>query len=81
MVGCGWAILAIFRYIFVQHGFPRGIWYGIGVGAIVGIIIALVRDDWWIILYSCAAGLAAGVVFELTIVWIDRIDKWRRARR
>ena len=79
--GCGWAIMAILRYIFVHHGFPRTIWYGVGVGAIVGVIIAIVRDDWLIMLYSCVVGAAAGVVFQLVIIWIDRIDKRRQSRK
>ena len=80
-MGCGWLFFYILGVIWVRRGFPRAIWYGVAVGAVVGVIIALVRDDWWILLYSCAVGLAAGIVFELIIVWIDRIDNWRRSRK
>jgi hypothetical protein len=84
-MGCGLLFVRLFYYIlrliWVRRGFPRAIWYGVGVGAIVGVIIALVRDDWWIILYSCAAGAAAGVVFQLLIIWIDRINHRQIARK
>ena len=80
-MGCGWLFFYILSIIFIRRGFPRAIWSGIAVGAAVGVIIALVRDDWLIILYSCAVGLAAGIVFQLIVVWIDRIDNWRRSRK
>jgi hypothetical protein len=80
-MGCGWLLIHILGLIFIRRGFPRVIWYGVVVGALVGVIIALIRDDWLILLYGCAAGCAAGVVFELVVVWIDRIDNWRRSRK
>lgn len=84
-MGCGLLFVRLLFYIliliWVRRGFPRAIWYGVGVGAIVGVIIALVKGNWLILLYSCVVGAAAGVVFQLTIIWIDRIDKWQRSRK
>jgi ABC-type transport system involved in multi-copper enzyme maturation permease subunit len=83
-MGCGLLFLRVlfqlFTLIWVRRGFPRSIYYGLGVGAIVGVIIALIRNDWLILLYSCVVGAAAGVVFQLIIISIDRIDKWQRSR-
>jgi hypothetical protein len=65
--------LAAFRY------FPKAIWGGVAVGAVVGLIIALIKVDWTLLLYSCAVGFVAGIVFELIIRLINRIDS-RRTR-
>ena len=76
-MGCLLAIIvrsfAAFRY------FPKTIWGGVAVGAVVGIIIALIQGDWTLMLYSCAVGFVAGIVFELIIRLINRIDS-RRTR-
>jgi len=58
---------------------PRAIWGGVAVGAIVGLIIALVRGDWFSVLYGCGWGFLGGIVFELIIRLIDKIDS-RRTR-
>jgi ABC-type transport system involved in multi-copper enzyme maturation permease subunit len=83
-MGCGFlfvrVLFQLFTLTWVRRGFPRSIYYGLGVGAIVGVIIALVRNDWLILLYSCVIGAAAGVVFQFIIILIDRIDKWQRSR-
>ncbi len=83
-MGCGLLfgrlLFRIFTLIWVRRGFPRSIYYGLGVGAIVGVIIALIRNDWLILLYSCVVGAAAGVVFQFIIISIDRIDNWRSSR-
>ena len=72
-------LVAIIRRIFGYV--PKAIWSGIAVGAVVGIIIALVKGDSDLILLSCAVGLAAGIVFELIIRLINRINNRQRARR
>jgi len=66
-------VLVAFRY------FPKTIWGGVAVGAVVGLIIALVKGDWYLMLFSCVVGFVAGIVFELIIRLIDRIDS-RRTR-
>ena len=80
-MGCGWILFYLVRLIWVRRGFGRAIWSGIAVGAFVGVIIASARDDWWILLYSCLAGLFVGLIAELIIISIDRIGNWRRSRR
>jgi hypothetical protein len=54
---------------------PKTIWGGVAVGTFMGVIIALVRGDKWIMLYGCAAGLAAGIFIELIMRLIDRIKR------
>ena len=76
-MGC--LIAIIVRSLVAFRYFPKTIWGGVAVGAVVGLIIALIREDWWIMLYSCAVGFAAGIVFDLTIRLINRIDS-RRTR-
>jgi hypothetical protein len=71
----------IVRFILAFGEFPRTIWGGAALGAFVGVIIALIRGDKWIMLYGCAAGLAAGIFLELIIRLIDRINHRPRARR
>ena len=71
---------SIIMHIILAFGkFPKTIWGGAAVGAFVGVIIALVREDKWIMLYGCAAGLAAGIFLELIIRLIDRINHRKRA--
>lgn len=65
-------VLVAFRYV------PRAIWGGAAVGAIVGLIIALIKRDWTLMLLSCAVGFIAGTVFELIIRLIISIDNRRR---
>jgi len=74
-MGCLLAIIV--RSILVFRYFPKTILGGVAVGAIVGLIIALVKEDWWIMLTSCAVGLVAGIVFELIIRLINRMDSRR----
>ncbi len=74
-MGCLLAIIV--RVIVAFRYFPKTIWVPTAVGAIVGFIIALVKEDWWIMLTSCAMGLVAGTVFELIIRFIIRIARRR----
>jgi hypothetical protein len=55
---------------------PNAVWGGATVGAIVGLVIALVRGDWGLLALSFAAGTFAGAVFE----WIGRIAERLRNR-
>ena len=48
---------------------PNAVWGGATLGAIVGLIIALVKGDWGLMALSFAAGTYAGTVFE----WLPRI--------
>jgi len=63
-VGLGF-LVAIIRHVFGYV--PKAIWAGVAVGAVVGLIIALVKGDLDLILLSCAVGLVAGLVFQLII--------------
>ena len=50
---------------------PNAVWGGAGLGAIVGLIIALVKGDWGLLALSFAVGTFAGTFFE----WVPRIGK------
>jgi len=77
-MGClGWLFGWIMVRVFILRGFSRAIWVGIAVGAIVGLIIALVKWDGFQILYGCGWGLLGGLVFELIIRLINKIDSRR----
>jgi len=76
-MGCLLAIIV--RSVLAFRYFPKTIWVGIGVGAAVGVIIALAKGDWVLLAYGCLCGLAGGIIFELIIRLISRIDS-RRAR-
>lgn len=55
---------------------PNAVWGGATLGAIVGLIIALVTGDWGLMALSFAVGTFAGTVFE----WIGRIANKLRQR-
>jgi len=55
---------------------PNGVWGGATLGAIVGLVVALVKGDWGLLALSFAAGTFAGTVFE----WIGRAVKRLRSR-
>ena len=76
-MGCLLAI--IFRVLAAFRYWPKTILGGIGVGAVVGLIIALVRGSGFSILYGCIYGFAGGLVFEGIVRLINRIDS-RRTR-
>jgi len=78
-MGCGgWILWVIVSRVFLYSGFPRGVWLGIGVGAVAGLIVALVRGDWFHILWGCMWGFLGGLVFQLVIVMIERRENKRR---
>lgn len=68
-------VLGAFRY------WPKTILSGIAVGAVAGLIIALVKGDGFSILYGIGWGFLGGLVFELIIRLIVKIDNKRRARK
>jgi hypothetical protein len=79
-MGCGGVLLAhIIRALWILGRLPKAVGGGIVVGAVVGLIIALVKGNGWHVLYGCAFGLLGGLVFELMIRLVDRMD--RRHRR
>lgn len=55
---------------------PNAVWGGAALGAIVGLIIALIKGDWGLMTLSFAVGTFAGTVFE----WIGRMTKRSRRR-
>ncbi|MEE8566986.1 MAG: hypothetical protein V3S81_00120 [Anaerolineales bacterium] len=65
------AILAIIAgvLLILHWKGPNAVWGGAGVGAIVGLVIALIKGDWGLLALSFAAGTFAGTVFE----WVGRI--------
>jgi len=53
---------------------PNAVWGGALLGAIVGLVIALINGNWGLMALSFAYGTFAGTVFE----WIGRIaNKFR----
>ena len=73
-MGCiGWILYALW----ILGELPLAIWGSIVVGAVVGLIIALVKGDGFLILYGCMWGFVGGIVLELVIRLIDRIDSRR----
>ena len=78
-----WIVAIIVRVMAAFRSFPRAIWGGAAVGAIVGLIIALVNKGdailviaW--VLFCCGMGLLAGTVLELVIRLIVSITSRRR---
>ena len=61
--------------------FPKTIWVSAAVGFFVGLILALVKDDIWIMLYGVGVGFAAGILLELTVRLIKRINHRQPARK
>jgi hypothetical protein len=74
-------VLIILRSLLLDRYFPKIILGGVAVGAVVGVIIVLVRDNWWIVLLSSVVGLHAGLVVELIYGLIERNRFLRRFRK
>ena len=54
---------------------PNAVWGGAGLGAIAGLIIALIKGDWGLFTLSLAVGTFAGTIFG----WLGRLsDRLRR---
>ena len=60
--------------------FPKTIWVSAAVGFFVGLILALVKDDMWIMLYGVGVGFAVGIFLELIVRLLKRINHRQRAR-
>jgi len=60
--------------------FPKTIWVSAAVGVFVGIILALGKDNIWILLYGVGVGFAVGIFLELIVRLIKRINHKQRAR-
>jgi hypothetical protein len=71
LLGIIFRVLAAFRY------WPKTIWVGVAVGAVAGLIIALVNRSGISILYGCIYGFVGGLVFEGIVRLIVRIDNRR----
>jgi hypothetical protein len=59
--------------------FPKTIWVSAAVGVLAGGMLALGKDDIWIMLYGVGVGFAVGILFELIIRLIKRINHRQRA--
>lgn len=60
--------------------FPKTIWVSAAVGVFVGVILALGKDDIWIMLYGVGVGFAVGIFLELIVRLVKRINHRQRAR-
>ena len=60
--------------------FPKTIWVSAAVGVFMGVILALGKDNIWIMLYGVAVGFAVGIFLELIIRLIRRINHRQRVR-
>jgi hypothetical protein len=52
---------------------PNAVWGGATLGAIVGLIVALVSDDWSMLALIFAIGTFVGAIFE----WLGKLAKRR----
>ena len=80
--GLGFLIIVIapivLRWVLLDYRYPKIILVGLAVGAVVGVIIAEVKDNWWIVLYSAGVGSYVGVIVELIYGLIQRKKFERR---
>jgi hypothetical protein len=65
MPGYLWAIAL--RRLLVIKSIRKAIYYGIGIGVVVGLIIAVVEGYWQAILAGCGIGFVLGVTLGLII--------------
>ena len=67
--------------ILSQFGyFPKTIWVSAAVGVFVGVILVLGKDNIWIMLYGVGVGFASGILLELIIRLIKRMNHRQRVR-
>ena len=67
-MGClGWLFVRIALFLFVLGEVTPAIWGSVAVGAVVGLIIGLVKGDWILIFAGCGVGFVTGLVLELII--------------
>jgi hypothetical protein len=74
-------VLLILRGILLDRYFPKIILGGVVAGAVVGVIIAEIMDNWWIVLHGSVVGLHAGLIAELIIGVRDKRSFERRLRK
>jgi len=55
------------RNLLVIRSVRKAIYYGIGIGAVVGLIIAVVEGYWQVILIGFGIGLILGITLGLII--------------
>jgi hypothetical protein len=53
----------------------KATYYGIGVGGVVGVIIALVKGYWPVIFIGCGVGLVLGITLGLIIKAVSTIRR------
>ena len=70
----------ILRFVLLDYRYPKIILGGLAVGAVVGVLIAEVKDNWWIVLYSAAVGTYVGLIAELIYGLIEKKRFERRLR-
>ena len=67
-MGClGWLFVRIVLFLFVLGEITPAIWGSVAVGAVVGVIMALVKGDWVLVFAGCGVGFVTGLVLELII--------------
>ena len=67
-MGClGWLFVRIALLLFVLGEVTPAIWGSVAVGAVVGLIIGLVKGNWILIFAGCGVGFVTGLVLELII--------------
>ena len=74
-------VLLILRGVLLDRYFPKIILGGVGVGAVVGLIIAEIMDNWWIVLAGSVVGLHAGLIAELIAGVREKREFERRLRK
>jgi len=74
----GLLLVRIAIFLFQSGEVTLAIRGSVAVGAVVGIIMALVKGDWFFIFAGCGVGFFAGLVLELIIRLIVRMDNRRR---
>lgn len=78
-MGClGLLLVRIAIFLFQVGEVTPAIWGSVAVGAVVGVIMALVKGDWFFVVAGCGVGLVVGFVLELIIRLIVRMDNRRR---
>jgi hypothetical protein len=69
-------VVAIILLVLHWKG-PNAVWGGATGGAVVGLIIALVKGDWGLMALSFAIGTFSGTFFE----WVGRLANYIKRRR
>ena len=79
-MGClGLLLVRLAIFLFAIGEVTPAIWGSVAVGAVVGLIIGIVKGNWILIFAGCGVGFVAGLVLELIIRLIVRMVN-RRGR-